>query len=80
MKLVKANLKELGKIRTKKSDRLKLLEEFAESDMDCAEVVNFTHKHATSCASSLNESIKRYHMTSIRAIQSGDRVYLVKTT
>lgn len=55
-----------------------LLEEFANSDLDCVKVEEWTHKNATGCVTSLYRAIKRYNKTGIRVIQRRDEVYLIK--
>lgn len=79
MKLTKCNINEINNTYYKKSENLTLLEEFLDSNMDCAEVEGFTQKTATSCANSFNTSIKNYRLHGIRAISRKGKVYLVKT-
>lgn len=62
----------------KKTDNLKILEEFASSGLDCAKVDEFSNKSAFSCSNSLNHSIKRYKFAGIRAISRRGNVYLIK--
>lgn len=62
----------------KKTDNLKILEEFASSGLDCAKVDEFSNKSAFSCANSLNHSIKRYKFAGIHAISRRGNVYLIK--
>lgn len=79
MRLVKCNRSEIGKIYTiKKTERLMILEEFVNSEMDCAKLEGWTNHSASACAASMNQSIKRYNMSSIRACSRGNNVYLVK--
>ena len=79
MKLIPYNVDNVpGKHAYSLTKNLELLEEFANSDFDCVEVTDFTQKNATTCATSLNTSIKRYRMFSIKAIQRGDRVFLIR--
>lgn len=79
MKLVPYDLSKLpGESFYSRSDNLRILEEFANSGLDCAKVENFTHKHASSCASSLKNSIRNYKMYSIQVITSRGEVFLIK--
>lgn len=63
-----------------KTKNQKILEEFINSDMDCAEVVEYTNKDAHSVTNSLNLAIKRFRYANIRAISRKDRAFLIKTT
>lgn len=56
-----------------------ILDEFVNSDTDCAKVEGWTHKSATGAAGSLNTAIKRYNYGNIRAIERKGEVYLIKT-
>lgn len=78
MELVKYDRNSIKRGYYKRSKNQKLLEEFANSEMDCAEVKDFTQKNAKSCCASLNISIKNYHMTGIYAIYRKNRVFLIK--
>lgn len=64
----------------KKTKMQIILEEFVDSNMDCAEVRDFTHKTAGSCANSLNASAKRFKLLSVQAISRNGRVFLIKNT
>ena len=78
MELIKCDKNSIVKIYYKKTKNQKLLEEFINSNMDCAEVKNFEQKNAKNCCCSLNISIKRFHITGIHAIQRKNRVFLIK--
>lgn len=64
----------------KKTEMQMLLEEFAESDLDCAKVEGWAHKNASSCMSSFRSAINRYKMTGIRCMVRNKEVYLIKET
>ena len=78
MKLVKADINKVQPNLYKKSNNLKLLEEFINSGEDCMEVVDYTQKKTSGCVWSLNNSIRIYSLGGIRAICRDKRVYLVK--
>ena len=78
MRLEKCKMEDLGSRSLKRTRNLKVLEEFANSDMQCTEVKEFTNKNAKSCRNSLDISIKRFHMTGIKTIERKGKVYLVK--
>lgn len=78
MELVKIDRNSIKRGCYKRSKNQKLLEEFVNSKMDCAEVKDFKQKNSKSCCNSLNISIKRYHMTGVRAIHRKNRVFLIK--
>ena len=63
----------------KKSENLLLLEEFANSELQCAKVENFPHKDAWICAAALRNTIKRNGMTNIECITRNGEVFLIKT-
>ena len=77
MKLVPYNVEKLraGFKRTKNQT---ILEEFANSDYDCVEIKDFSHKNAKSCSSCLSLSVKRFGYQNIRVVQRGNQVFLIK--
>lgn len=79
MRLTAYSAADIRKGCYKKSDLLVLIEEFVNSDMECAKVEGFTHKSACSCASSFNLAIKRYNKGGIKAISRKNEVFLIKT-
>lgn len=80
MKLVAYDIRKLSGCKGfyKKSANLELLEEFANSAMNCAKVEDFTQRNARGCAASLNSSIKRYKMLNIEAHEVKGEVFLIK--
>lgn len=78
MRLVPYNTTDLKDGWYKRSDNQKLLEEFANSDLDCAEVKDFTQKNSLTCSSSLNLSARRYGILNVRAISRKGRVFLIR--
>lgn len=81
MKLVEYDINKIDGARGyRKSDNLKILEEFVESGMECAKVEGYNNKTAAHCATSLNTSIKRYNLGGIRAISRKGVCYLIKIT
>ena len=80
MKLVKCDRKEIrSNVYWRKTDNMKLIEEFANSSLDCAKVEGWTQKSATGCAGSLNKTIKLLHKNNMKAISQHGEVFLVKT-
>lgn len=61
-----------------KTENRKLLEEFIDSNLACAKVECFPQKNSKVCTSSLNNSIKTYHMLGIKAIERKGQVFLIK--
>lgn len=80
MTLVPYDVTKLNTKGYKKSKNQKLLEEFLDSDMTCAEVKDFTAVNGWHCAASLNQSIKRFKMANVRAISRDGRVFLIKAS
>lgn len=78
MKLVPYDLTKVNAKAYKMSKNQKILEEFRDSDFDCAEVTEFTQCRAVVCAASLNASIQRYRLNTLRAIVREGRVFLIK--
>ena len=76
MKLVKTKRPTL--IPALKTENRRILEEFISSDCECCEVVDYTQKTATIATGSLNQSIKTYRFSGIRAITKDNRVYLIR--
>lgn len=62
-----------------KTKNFKIIEDFVNSGLNCAEVKEFTNKSSYGCATSLNVSIKRFKVAGIKAIVCKNRVFLVKT-
>ena len=62
----------------KATKNLSILTEFANSEYTAARVDDFANCDAFSCASCLNSSIKRFHMTGIKAISRRGQVFLIK--
>lgn len=79
MRLTAYNAADIKKGYYKKSDLLLMIEEFVDSDMDCAKVEGFTHKTAVGCAGAFNRAIERYNKAGIRAISRNGEVFLIKT-
>ena len=77
MKLVECNINEIGTY--KKTNNLKILEEFLDSGMVCARVDDYTQVSANGCATSLKTSIKRFNIHGVDAIRRKDNVYLIRT-
>lgn len=77
MKLVAYDVKKVA-CNYKRTSILEILEEFRDSDMECAKVEDFPHKNAHSCASSLNQGIKRFRMPCVRAFVRNGEVFLIK--
>lgn len=78
MKLVKRNLVEVDLKSFSATVNQEILDEFMDSDMECAEVMGYTQKTAYSCVASLTSSIKRFKYHGVKAISRGDKVYLIK--
>ena len=80
MRLVPYDKKKLGNLRARgcKSNIFSILEEFANSDLDCVKIEGWTQKNAIGCQTSFIRSIKHYNMTNIRVVKRGEEVYLVK--
>ena len=77
MKLKSANIQDV-KLINRNSDNYATLMEFIDSDMTCAEVTDFGSRTAAVCATSLRNSVTRYHLNNVIVTKRGDRVYLIK--
>lgn len=77
MRLIKCE-KDVMNHYYKRTKNQKILEEFMNSGLDIAEVVEYDNKNASQCASSLNNSIKRYRFNSIKAFSKNNRAFLMK--
>ena len=62
----------------KRTNNLKILNDFIESEMDCVKLTGWKHVSACSCASALKKSIQRFKMTSITVVTIKGEVYLIK--
>lgn len=78
MRLKKYNIKKVNKDIHTKTRNLMCIEEFVESGMDCAMVEDYPHKNAKSCAAALQNTIRIFHVSGIRAIERKGNVFLVR--
>ena len=78
MKLLAYDVKKLGEHVYKPTSNMILIEEFINSGIVCAKVEGFTHKNATSCTNSLNQSIRRGKTLNVKAIQRKNEVFLIR--
>lgn len=60
-----------------RSDNFRLLSEFVDSGLKCAKVEGSHHKSPHYCASSLNQSAKRYNFFSVKAVVRNGELYLI---
>ena len=79
MRLIPCDVNEL-RGAYKQTTNYKILKEFADSDLDCAKLVEFTHSSAYICANSLNKSAMRFKLYNIKASARKGEVYLIKVT
>lgn len=79
MKLIPYDIKKIGGSSWyKKSENLRILEEFANSDMECAKIEDYTQKSAEVCVSALKSAIKRYRIAGVQAMMRKGEAYLIK--
>lgn len=78
MKIVPIKLEDIP-VKRNHSDNYTTLVQFAESSYNCVEITGFTQKTAQQCVASLNASVKRFHMFTVKAILRDGRVFLVKS-
>lgn len=79
MKLTFIDIKDIPKRQGYKNTKiLKLLNEFAHSEMTAARVDDHEYKNAVVAAHALNQSEKRFNMTGIKAITRNGIIYLIK--
>lgn len=79
MKLVERRISEIPNLNGyKKTKNMKILDEFVQSGMECAEVEGYTNKTACSCANSLRVTIEKQRYGGITAISRDNRVYLIR--
>lgn len=56
----------------------KIIDEFIESGLQCAEVEDYTQNSAESCVASLKQTIKRYRVFNVRVTRRKNRVFLIR--
>ena len=78
MNFIPCDKKAIATVKNIRSDNLKLLFDFAGSDVDCAKIEGYPHKSAASCASALRAAIKKYRMALISVAVRGNDVYLIR--
>lgn len=62
----------------KRTRNYEVLKEFADSDLDCAKLVEFTQASAHICANSLNKSALRFKMYNINVNTNKEKYILSK--
>ena len=78
MKLKPYDIKKTKPGLWRKTKNKRILDEFCNSGLECAEVTGYDCKNAEYASTSLNCSIKRYCMTGIRSICRKGHVYLIR--
>lgn len=79
MKLVERRISEIPNLNGyKKTKNMQILDEFVQSGMECAEVMEFTNKTASSCANSLRATIEKQRYGGITAISRNNKAYLIR--
>lgn len=79
MRLTKFNWRDIPNISKPNYGRnIEIINEFIDGGDVCVKVEGWKHKSAGTCATSLNESIKRLHMSSVKAISRDGDVFLIK--
>lgn len=68
MKLVKCDLMEIDGGYYKPTKNQRILKEFIDSGMECAKLEGWTNKTASSCASSLSASVRRFGFNNIAVV------------
>ena len=76
MKLVPADLKDVGYY--KKTRNFELLTDFANSELDCAMVIDYHCANASYCVKSLQQSVKKFKMDNIIVFERRGKVFLAK--
>lgn len=77
--LVKATKQETQEVvRRPYNKNWKILNDFAESGLDCCRLKGWTNKKALYCKNSLDISIKRYGMHTIKVAVRNEQVYLIR--
>ena len=77
MKMVLCDVHTVDAVRTKCKNH-KVLMEFVESNHECVELVDYPQKNAHSCTSSFIGSIRRFNLNSVKVLQRGNKVFLIK--
>lgn len=79
MKLIPYDIDKVkGRMQYKRSENLRILEEFAKSELECAKVEDYSCENAHNCAASLRNSIKRYKFADITVSARKGEVYLIR--
>lgn len=77
-KLVKVDVSELSNLKRKRTDNLKILEEFMAMEVPCVEYTEFTQKTGYICQRSFELSARRYGFKNIQASCRNGHVYLIR--
>jgi hypothetical protein len=77
MKFVEYDIEQVALHRYKKTDNMKLLDEFSESGLACAKVEEYTQRDAHICAASLRKTALHAHMSHIKVIVRKGEVYMI---
>lgn len=77
MHFVKTNLKRKDSFY-KRTKVLAVIEDFKNSDIEVAKLVDWKYASAKTGANTLNQSIKHYKIAGVRAFQKNGEIYLVR--
>ncbi len=78
MRLVKKNIKSVEYGKHKPGKVQAIVNEFVESDMECAEIVDHDCKNAWIAAGCVNKAIKSLKVKGVRAISRKEHCYIVR--
>lgn len=79
VRLIPCDVNELRGVY-KRTKNYEILKEFADSNLECAKLVEFTQSSAYICANSLNKSAMRFRLYNIKAFARKGEVYLIRVT
>lgn len=60
------------------TDLSMFIDNFRESEYECVEVTDFTHKSAKSCYQSLHSHLRRHRIGTVKCMLRDNRVFLIK--
>lgn len=77
MNFIPYDINKLNKNKYRKTENLRLIEEFAESGESCAKIENFSQKTSSVAATTLNHSAKHFGYPHIRFMSRKGKLFVI---
>lgn len=79
MNFIPYDIKKVGRNMYNKTENLRIIEEFAETGISCAKIIDFPQERSNVAANSLNNSAKRYGYNHIQFLSRKKELFVINT-